>query len=516
MDRIDDLLPTGPGGGNHAVAGAERARNRDERWLQLFNNMAEGFVLGELVRDPDGRAADWRCLEVNQAWTELTGLPREAAVGGLGRDLLPNDGGDWLVECVRAVETGEAQDFSLCSGARQRWYKGRCFRTEPERFGVIFRDVTPEIQHGRRQAALIELGDLLRECPSTSEMMRLASEVVGTTLDASRAGYGYVDAAAETVDIEQGWSAPGVGSVAGPHRFSDYGRLRHWLASGEPLVISDVRQDERTAEDPSPLLAIGVGALVNMPVRERGQTVGVFFVHKSGPHRWTEDEVNFLRKVADRVQVGAARLRAEEQQQLINNEIAHRLKNQLAIVQAVASQTLRQATDLRTANDALSFRLAAMARATDVLMGADQSGAELHQLARTALGTHGSLVDRFRLSGPRIRFDPQISLALTLAFHELATNAVKYGALSNDTGHVDLSWAVTMGPDGGEPRFTLQWQEVGGPTVQAPDRRGFGSVMIERSLRAYFRGETALFFEPAGLEFRIDAPFNGINMEGQA
>lgn len=221
-----------------------------------------------------------------------------------------------------------------------------------------------------------------------------------------------------------------------------------------------------------------------------------------------------LRDAFRRVAAGAADLATsnallverEEQLKLLNHELGHRLKNQLSIVQAVASQTLRQAGDLRSANEALASRLAALGRATDVLTRNDWTAADLHTLARTALSAHGSVAGRFHYVGPTVRFDPQVSLALTLAFHELMTNAIKYGALSNDTGHVELSWSVRPGPNGAEPRFDLTWQEVGGPEVRAPTRRGFGSTMIERSLRSYFRGDTAIAFEPAGLIFRIDAP----------
>ncbi|MGI4731804.1 MAG: sensor histidine kinase [Janthinobacterium lividum] len=210
--------------------------------------------------------------------------------------------------------------------------------------------------------------------------------------------------------------------------------------------------------------------------------------------------------VVDLAASNALLLQREDQLKLLNHELGHRLKNQLAIVQAVASQTLRQASDLRSANEALSSRLAALGRATDVLTRSEWTAADLHTLARTALMAHQSVAGRFHLDGPALRFDPQVSLALTLAFHELMTNAIKYGALSNDGGHVDLSWSVRAGPIGAEPRFILTWQEVGGPPVRMPARRGFGSVMIERSLRSYFRGETSIAYEPDGLIFRIDAP----------
>ena len=100
---------------------------------------------------------------------------------------------------------------------------------------------------------------------------------------------------------------------------------------------------------------------------------------------------------------------------------------------------------------------------------------------------------------------PQVTLGFALALHELTTNAVKYGALSAPGGHVDLNWSVTQGSNGEKPRFHLLWQEVGGPAVKAPSRRGFGSIMIERSLRSYFRGQAQLEFPTSGLVFTLDA-----------
>lgn len=198
----------------------------------------------------------------------------------------------------------------------------------------------------------------------------------------------------------------------------------------------------------------------------------------------------------------------EQQLQLVNQELGHRLKNQLAIVQAVAGQTLRQSSDIKAAGEALSFRLAALARATDMLTATEWRSADLHMLARETLANHAGLADRVRIHGPEVRFNPQVALGLTLVLHELMTNATKYGALSNDTGLVHLNWSLEVRAVPGEQRFHLVWREVGGPPVAVPSKRGFGSVMIERSLRSYFRGETAISYAPDGVVFRIDAPFD--------
>lgn len=208
---------------------------------------------------------------------------------------------------------------------------------------------------------------------------------------------------------------------------------------------------------------------------------------------------------------------AQERQTLLNHELGHRLKNLLTIVQAVATQTIRQSNDLATAGDALSFRLAALGRAADVLTAASWDAADMATLARGAIDGQAGHTGRISIDGPPIRFNAQVSLALTLALHELATNATKYGALSNGSGHVDLCWAVQPGnTDMEKQRFTLSWRETGGPLVEPPSRRGFGSLLIERSLRSYFRGSITMNYDPSGLVFTIDAPLAHAIVEGNS
>ena len=196
-----------------------------------------------------------------------------------------------------------------------------------------------------------------------------------------------------------------------------------------------------------------------------------------------------------------------EQQRLLNGELSHRLKNTLAMVQSIANQTLRDAETLEEASAAFSSRLASLGQATDVLTRSSWQEAELHAIMAGGLAVIETQQARISYEGPRIRLNPQATLALTLALHELATNAIKYGALSNDTGTVTIRWLVEQ--QNGEPRFSFLWQEQGGPPVSVPTRRGFGSRMIERSLRSYLRGTTELSYPETGVEFRINAPLNG-------
>jgi PAS domain S-box-containing protein len=206
---------------------------------------------------------------------------------------------------------------------------------------------------------------------------------------------------------------------------------------------------------------------------------------------------------------------ARAQQRLLNNELSHRLKNILTMVQAIAAQSIRQATTLEDAGEAVSARLVALGRATDILTTTSWQTAEIQALVATVLGPHGAFRRRIRVEGPIVSVNPRAALALALAIHELATNAIKYGALSNDNGKVALQWSIAGGPNEADQRLHLTWRETGGPLVTPPARRGFGSVMIERSLKAYFRADVSLDFSPEGLLLTLDAPLADAVATGQ-
>lgn len=201
---------------------------------------------------------------------------------------------------------------------------------------------------------------------------------------------------------------------------------------------------------------------------------------------------------------------AEGQQLLLNEELSHRLKNVLAVVQSVVSQTLRQASDLPTANKALSARLVALGDAITVLTANSWASADITAMIVKVLGPHAEIGSRIKVAGPPLTLNPRGALAFALALHELATNAAKYGALSNETGHVELKWSIDR--HFGDPKLRLLWDEIGGPPVTPPMRRGFGSRMIERSLKSYFRGEAKLEYLPEGLRFEVECELEAAGM----
>lgn len=220
--------------------------------------------------------------------------------------------------------------------------------------------------------------------------------------------------------------------------------------------------------------------------------------------------VGFLKILRDRTDVQLA----SEHQQLLINELNHRVKNTLATVQAFTTQSLRSATSLQEARDAITARLIALAKAHDVLTAENWEGADLARIVADALGLHSGDGRRCSWEGEAVRLVPRAALALSMMLHELATNATKYGALSNATGTVTVSWAkadaAKAEPAGAStearPRLALRWQERDGPAVMPPTRRGFGSRMIERGLANELGGRVWISFEPEGVVCTLDIP----------
>jgi PAS domain S-box-containing protein len=189
------------------------------------------------------------------------------------------------------------------------------------------------------------------------------------------------------------------------------------------------------------------------------------------------------------------RKRGEEHRKLLANELNHRVKNTLAVVQSIAGQTIRNAASLPEAASTLSSRLISLAKAHDLLTQQNWSGADLRELIKAAIEPHAP-IDRLRISGETVWLPPNVALAAALAFHELTTNAIKYGALSNAVGTVSISWEVVG--QGQDRRLELEWRELGGPPVEAADRKGFGTKLLERVFAAEAES-VSLKFERSGL-----------------
>lgn len=198
----------------------------------------------------------------------------------------------------------------------------------------------------------------------------------------------------------------------------------------------------------------------------------------------------------------SARKRAEDTQRLLIGELNHRVKNTLASVQAIATQTLRHSTGPSDFAPTFIGRIHALAKAHSLLSSTTWEGARLRELVEGQLRIGAISEARLGIDGPELELAPEPALHLALVLHELVTNAHKYGALSVPEGRADLHWVLNG------DRLRLEWRERGGPPVVPPTRRGFGTALIERSLKAE-GGVAVSDYAPDGLRWTLDLPYAG-------
>jgi PAS domain S-box-containing protein len=203
---------------------------------------------------------------------------------------------------------------------------------------------------------------------------------------------------------------------------------------------------------------------------------------------------------------------AEERQRLLMEELAHRVKNTLTVVQAIVMQTLRGSGASPEVRETLATRLLALSRAHDLLMQGSWSEASLAALVdgTALLHAHGE-AGRFRTVGPDIMMGSRAAMSLALVLHELATNAVKYGALSVPDGRVLIIWET--GETDGEACLRFRWEEAGGPPVVAPGRQGFGTRLIERSFGQGLGVRVSLDYPESGVVFTLEAPLRTLQQQ---
>jgi len=187
--------------------------------------------------------------------------------------------------------------------------------------------------------------------------------------------------------------------------------------------------------------------------------------------------------------------KAEEARELLVRELAHRVKNGFALVQAIARQTFAKAEPERY--HSFSDRLAALASTYDLILSKEGAGSSMHEVVSAALRSHLSSPNRIVVNGTEVPLPSDLALPLSLVIHELATNAIKYGSLGAEDGRVLVDWNLSEG------RLRLVWREVDGPPVKAPERTGFGTVLIGRAFPAKAKADSHTEYRPDGLVFEI-------------
>ena len=245
-----------------------------------------------------------------------------------------------------------------------------------------------------------------------------------------------------------------------------------------------------------------------VPVTRHGRRENVWWTYSFGPIDLDGKVGGVLVVCRDVTSEHVAR----DELKLINEELKHRVKNTLAVLSAVATQTFRNPS-CKTDLDKYLGRLAAFGRASDLLTADNWAEAPLRDVVDTALSPYRTGEGRFDISGPPLAVKSWQALALSLAIHELATNALKYGALSVPGGRVSIAW--TAEDDGGTGHFAFVWQELGGPPASEPASPGFGSRLISRVLTDDFGGSVEISYEPAGLICRLTAPLGNLGSVAQ-
>ena len=247
---------------------------------------------------------------------------------------------------------------------------------------------------------------------------------------------------------------------------------------------------------------VGVG----VPYTSDGSSRHRFFDFVFQP---IHDDAGKVRSIFILAQDVSDRVKAEQHQNTRNSELIHRLKNQLAMVQAIVTQTIRNAPDITTAKARIIDRIAALGRAHDLLLHETAGTTSLLQLVDSLKATHDDKAQaRITASGPDLRIGPRPALSLALILHELSTNAVKYGSLSEPRGRVDILWSTEL--IDGKTHFVLRWSESGGPVVSEPDHGGTGSRLIKAGLNGVNWSEVTLDYDPSGLRFKIEASLHDL------
>lgn len=396
------------------------------------------------------------------------------------------------------------------SDERIRWIARRAQFLEDETnkplkmVGVAI-DITDAKRKDARVAALLALGDRLSLAESMYDITQIASEVLSEGLGVNRAGYATINQSEQCIKIEYEHLLPGKISLAGTHFTADSARTITRLAEGKLIAVANTSTEAYLGSEAEFYSNLGIRSFIKAPLLTNGSLMGTLFAHEDTPRFWSKAEVDFAAGVADRTYAAIAKLHAEAEQRVLNHELSHRLKNTLSIVHALIGQTLKNVTE-RDAVNALTGRVQALGSAHELLLQQSWSSAQLRHVIEQAMYLHADK-KRVFLNGAQTNLGPKAGLSIALLLHELGTNALKYGALSNDIGEVHISWIV-IDEDKDEPELQLTWQEINGPIISPPSNKGFGSRLIKMGLSG--TGNVRLVYKSTGLLAIFRAPFSMI------
>ncbi|HEX6143973.1 MAG TPA: GAF domain-containing protein [Geminicoccaceae bacterium] len=486
----------------------ERTRiEQARRFHGAIVEASEDAIIGATV---DGIITSW-----NPAAERLFGYTEAEALGQRIAMIVPEDVADERQRAIEQLRRGErVEPFETLRLAKSGAlipvsvivYATRDADGEPTSIIATARDISP-LKHTRAQLqarvrqleAVATLGQEALGSHDLEKLLSRAAMLVGATLDVEfckilelepglgslllRAGIGWRDGLVGRARVDAG-----LGSQAG-----------FVLAVGQPVIVPDLASETRFRAAPL-LTEHGVVSGVSVVIGGEGdRPFGVLGAHTASPRTFTTDDIAFLQSIANVLASAIHRRIIDDQQRLLMRELSHRVKNILAVVQAIARQTAARASTVEGFRNALEGRLTALLAVHDLLTEATWQSVGLRALATAVLAPY--------LSGGRMRLEiedldllPVAGQTFGLILHELATNASKYGALSEPAGQVTLSGEIR----GDEA--SLVWWEIGGPPARAPDHQGFGTTLICQAIGLQYQGRVDFDWPPEGLICRIRVP----------
>ena len=455
-------------------------------------------------------------LLYNDAWAPIPGPRHPAALGKRAKEVW-SDIWDVIWPQFRdLLETGEgfhAENQMLPMrryGFEEETYWNYSFtaiRGEDGRIAGIFNtgfEITDRVLSERRLKFMLSLNERLHEETNADAAIGTAAAMLGEHLEAGHAGYCSSSDNGGGLTLVHDWAAEGAAFQPQSLQLAALGgAIERRLKAGKTLRIDDVESYCQAADDitAEAFLAHGIRAALIVPLLHGGRLTAALYLFSGEARHWNDHEALTLQEAMESTWDIAQILRNEERQELLMREVNHRAKNALAVVQAVVQ--LSQADGMENFRQVVEGRIAALARAHDLLAGNRWRGVDLRGLIEEELNAftdeHGR---RVILDGPALRLPPELSQSVALVLHELATNAAKYGALRRDGGSLQVVWRQAEGP-----RLLLEWRETTTQAIQPPgDRHGFGSELLNRSIRSQLDGEITFDWASDGLKCRLSLP----------
>ena len=299
------------------------------------------------------------------------------------------------------------------------------------------------------------------------------------------------------------WNPGVVGHATIPaHEGSPAG---HALHTNQPVITEDTEREVRF-EIPTLLAEHGVRSTVNVVIRGDEGPFGVLEVDSRQLRKFEQDDIDFLQNYANLLASAIDRVRIQRElaeralrQEILGHELQHRINNMLTTIHAIARRTRAKSQSLEEFAKAFDDRLAAIARTHALLSRTPTSNIDVREVLSQELSAHGAIEgENLSQRGPEISIPAKQAEVLSMAVHELATNAVKHGALSVENGRIEISWDAHVHGNGKELR--LRWQERGRPIAHEPVRRGFGSEFLEKSVPHMLHGQFKRTFRSDGVE----------------